>query len=224
MLIKGVAVAVDLCLTVGASALLFYLLSNAVPLDDPAARVPVWMVLAVALGYLVFGRDHVYSPGRRIMRLTLVRLPGSVPGLYGRSISVHVDEKPGKGNEQLTRAMLVIALASLLAALSLAGALTTTHLYTTVRAHLLAGRPVAGLAAPVDRLATLPRALLMNRQRGYVQLDAHTVDGTVLVEVFATRVGRGWSVTAARRSREAQFANYSLGVRDEDMPAAPAGQ
>ncbi len=224
MLTKGVAVAVDLCLTVGAATLVFYLVSTAVPLDDPTARVPVWMVLAIALGYLVFGRDHVYSPGRRTMRLTLVRLPGSVPGLYGRSISVHVDEKPGKGNEQLARAMLVIALASLLATLSLAGALTTTHLYTTARAHLLGGQPVAGLAAPVEELSSMPRALLMSRRRGYVQVDAHTADGKVMVEVFATRSGRSWAVTAARRAREAQFANYSLGVRDEDMPPAPTGQ
>ena len=46
MLTKGVAVAVDLCLTVSVAALAFYLISTRLPLDDAAARIrpsgPSW--------------------------------------------------------------------------------------------------------------------------------------------------------------------------------------
>ena len=49
MLTKGVAVAVDLSLTVGLASLLFYLISTQVPLDTPGARTPVGLGVAAAL-------------------------------------------------------------------------------------------------------------------------------------------------------------------------------
>lgn len=221
MLTKGVAVAVDLCLTVSVAALAFYLISTRLPLDDAAARTPIWAVLGLALAYLVIGRDHVFSPGRQLLRLVLVRLPGNVPGLFGRSISVHMDEEPDRSPRHLTRPLLVVTLASVLAVLGLGGALTTTRLYTTVKQYVLSGEPVSDMTDRVESLSTVPRALLMNRKRGYVQVDGKTGSGRVTLEVFTVRDGVRWRVVLARPTTSKRVADYSLGAPESDIPLPP---
>ncbi len=219
MLTKGVAVAVDLSLTVGLASLLFYLISTQVPLDTPGARTPIGLGVAAAFVYLVFGRDYWVSPGRRIYRLTLVRLQGNVPGLFGRRISVHIDPEPDKGNEPLAKAILVIALSTVLTVLCLAGALTTTAMFVTVQDYVQGRQPIARGPTSEVSLSSLPRALLAGTRRGYVQVDATTESGRVTIAFYLSRSGRGWSVEHAQTTTRLMFANYSLGIADKEIPS-----
>ena len=218
LLTRGVAVAVDLTLTVGAAALIFYLVSLQVPLDTARARTPIALVVALAFGYLVVGRDHWWSPGRAMLRLALARLPGNVPGLLGRRISVHQDEPPQISNDRLARAVLSVTLASVLAVLCLGGALTTTRIFQSVLHYVNSAQPVTG--APLSlTLSALPRALLVGPTRGYVQVNASAVGGEqYILDFYLSRVAQAWRIDVARTSSTPQLANYSLGTRDEEVP------
>ena len=221
MLTKGAAVAVDLSLTVGIASLSFYLISTQVPLDTPAARTPIGLGIAVAFAFLVFGRDHLFSPGRQIFRLALVRLPGNVPGLFGRSMSVHQDSVPDRGSQPLVKAMLVIVLSTSLSMFSLAASLTTTRMFKTVHEYAQSHQIIAGAAPGTAVLSTLPRALLVGQERGYVQVDARGPAGTTTVEFFLRRDHRRWRVGAARETAPSMSANFSLGTSDKDIPSLP---
>lgn len=218
MATKGVALAVDLSLAVGVASLLFYLISIRIPLDTPAARTPLGLVAGAAVVYLALGRDHLFSAGRRLLRLQLVRLPGHVPGLLGRTMSVHRDPVAGTDTGLLTRCALVIALGTALSVLSLAGSLTTTRMLHVVHEHARTHELVAGRGLT---LARLPRALLVGQERGYVQIDARGPSGDTILEYFLLRDRSGWQVHLARETQTGMSANYSLGIRDADIPPLP---
>ena len=78
LLRKGTAIAIDISLCVAMAAMCFGLVSWFMPLDDPQAKGPIGVVMFVAMAYVVFGRDRFFSPGRRLLRLKLAKLPGRV--------------------------------------------------------------------------------------------------------------------------------------------------
>jgi hypothetical protein len=221
MTTKGLAMAVDLSLTVGLVSFLFYVVSKQVPLDTAGARLPIGIGIAVAFAYLVFGRDHVFSLGRQLLRLQLVRLPGNVPGLFGRAMSVHRDAVPKQSTETLTKAILVIALSTSLSMFSLAGSLTTTRIYKTVKTYARSQQINATIEPQDTVLSRLPRALLIGQRRGYVQIDASGPFGSTTLEFFLLRDHRHWRVVAARETKPSMSANFSLGISDKDLPPAP---
>jgi hypothetical protein len=218
MLTKGVAFAVDLTLTIGTVSLLMYLLSTQVPLDTQGARTPIGLCLVLAFGFLIVGRDHLFSPGRNIFRLQLVRLPGNVPGLLGRKISVHRDSIPDTSFEPVVKGVLVVVLATALSIFSLAASLTTTRMFTTVKEYV---RSNPGLLDGPVKLANMPRALLIGATRGYVQVDANVASGKTTFEFFLVRDHRQWRISAARKTAPTMSANYSLGAFAEDIPQPP---
>lgn len=222
MTIKGVAMAADLSLTVGIVSFFFYLLSTQIPLDTEDAGTPIGLGIAAAFAYLVFGRDHLFSPGRQILRLQLVRLPGNVPGLLGRTMSVHRDAVPNKSNEALTKAILVILLSTSLSIFSLAGSLTSTRIFKTVKEYARSQPIIAAVAPQVVELSRLPRALLIGQQRGYVQIDARVPSGSTTLEFFLLRDHRHWRISAARETEVSMTANFSLGLSDKDIPVPPS--
>lgn len=216
LLTRGVAIAVDLILAVATASLLFYLLSLYAPLDTPRSRVPVGVVVALAFAYLVVGRDHVLSPGRWLFGLELARLPGNVPGLMGRRISVYADDA-SPARDPLPRAILAIVLATLLSGLCLTASLTTTLAFSTAVVHLEEGRGIDGARGPFER-APLPRTLLVGQRHALVQIDARdAADAAVTLEFLLERAGGGWQVEAARRATRPQLARFSLGALDTEI-------
>lgn len=215
---KGMALAIDLSLAVGVASLLLCLISTQIPLDTPAARTPIGLCVAAALIYLGVGRDHLFSPGRRILRLRLVRLPGNVPGLLGRSTSVHLDPVPDKGIDPLARAAALIALGTGVSIVSLAGVMSTTRIFATVHDYA-ASRPL--VAGEMVELSRWPRALLVGQRRGYVQVDARGPSATTTLEFFLQRDGEGWRVTSVRKIAPGAPASFSLGVSDAEVPTPP---
>jgi hypothetical protein len=218
LLTRGVTIAVDLSLTVGIASLLFYLLSLLTPLDTPAARAPVGGIVALAFAYLVIGRDLVLSPGRRLFGLELARLPGNVPGLMGRRISVYAGDTQATRNDPLPRAMLAIVLATALSGLCLAASLTTTRIYAAALEHLSRGAAVQGAEGPFEP-GRLPRALLVGITRGYVQLDVRDgQDRPLTLAFYLTRQGALWRVDAVEPATQPMTTSYSLGVADDEVP------
>ncbi|NKC11394.1 MAG: hypothetical protein GKR94_04070 [Gammaproteobacteria bacterium] len=221
MLTKSMAVAVDLVLTVAAAALALNMLSQHIALDSPAAGTPVLVVAGLAMGYLTIGRDWWLSPGRKLLRLQLARLPGNVPGLLGRRVSVHSEALPDGRNTRMQRALAVIIIGSALIGLALANAMAATGVFQQARSHLLSRPTVPGLGQPLE-VATFPRAVLISAERAYVQVFAKSSEHGAVLEVFLQRAVEGhWTVLAARVAADPMLANYSLGVAFRDLPDFP---
>ena len=221
MLRKGTAIAVDLSLAVTIASMCFGLVSWFVPLDDPAAKAPIGVIIAVAMIYLVWGRDRFYSPGRNIFRLQLARLPGVVPGLLGRSVSVHIDAEPPDDKRPTAFSICLIAAMTIAAGVALAAGLSTTHIFRAVQEHAVAQPSLASRGGRLPELASLPRALLIGKERGYVQVSARWGDEVDVLDFFLTRDKRRWQVVAVEPTKSRQLANYSLGAAPADMPPVP---
>ena len=221
MLRKGTAIAVDLSLAVAAASIAFGLISWFVPLDDPGARAPIGVVVAVAMVYLVWGRDRFFSPGRKIFRLQLARLPGNAPGLLGRSTSVHIDPVPPDDSRPTAFSLCLIGVMTAAAAVAMAAGLSSTHIFKAVQDSASAQPSLAARAGRLPELASLPRALLIGKERGYVQVGAKWGDEQDVLDFFLARERNQWRVVAVQPAKERVLANYSLGATPADIPAAP---
>jgi len=216
---RGTAVAVDLCLAVGVGSILFYLVSLVEPLDTGAAKVPIFMIMTLVVGYVAVGRNMMPSPGRKLLRLRLTRLPGPAPGLHGRQVTVHMDPNPTEDGSQTTRACVAVGLATVLSILCLSAALQTTLVYQTVVAYNATARPLANAAGQAAILSTIPRALLISPTRAYVQVSADIGEQRTVIEFFLHREkGVPWQVRLARETAPHSFGTYSLGTIEAEVP------
>lgn len=222
LLRKGTAIAIDLSLSVAAASVCFGMLSWFTPLDDAAAKPPIGVIMMAALCYVAFGRNHLPSLGRRILRLKLVKLPGRVGSIFNRAISVHIDHEPPDENGPLALSLCLIAAATLAAAVALSAALSTTHVFRAVEAYVEARPPDIVRDGVVPTLSNLPRALLIGKLRGFVQVSAdwgHEVD---VLDFYLTRDAKDrWRVAAVRSTDERVLGNYSLGAPEKDIPVHP---
>ena len=221
MLRKGTAIAVDLSLAVAVASVGFGLVSWFVPLDDPGAKAPIGAIVAVAMIYLVWGRDRFYSPGRNIFRLQLARLPGNVPGLLGRSVSVHIDAEPPDDKRPTALSICLIAAMTIAAGVALSVGLSTTHIFRAVQEHVVTQPSLASREGRLPELASLPRALLIGKQRGFVQVSARWGEDADVLDFFLERGPRRWRVIAVEPTKSRQLGNYSLGAAPDDMPTFP---
>ena len=219
MLRRGTAVSVDLCLAVALGSLGFYVISTFTPLDGDSANTPVLLVMGVVIAYVAWGRNRFRSPGRSMFRLRLARLPGPGPGLLGRSVTVHTDPEPVQDSSQLYAAIIAIILCTLSASLLLGIALANTTVYQSVKGYTIGRQPLARERGGSVTLGGLPRAVLIGRQRAYVQATAEWPDSTGVLEFFLARRPNGWVVTQARVAEEPMFAHFALSIADEDIPA-----
>ncbi|MEM7404313.1 MAG: hypothetical protein AAF458_03425 [Pseudomonadota bacterium] len=222
LLRKGTAIAIDLSLTVATASVCFGLLSWFVPLDDATAKLPIGIVTLAALSYIAFGRNHLTSFGRRILRLKLVKLPGRQGMLFNRAISVHIDPEPPDENRPLALSLCLIAAATLAAAVALSAALGTTHIFRAVEAYVEARPPNIVRQGVRPVLSKLPRALLIGKLRGFVQVSAdwgHEID---VLDFYLMRDDKhGWRVAGVRSTDDRQLGNYSLGASEADIPVHP---
>ena len=221
MLRKGTAIAVDLSLAVATACVLFGVISWFVPLDDAAARTPIGIVVGAALVYLVWGRDKFYSPGRTIFRLQLARLPGNVPGLLGRKVSVHIDPVAPDDKRPTAMSVCLIALATAAAGVAMSAALSSTHIFRAVHEYAATQPSLAAREGRILELASLPRALLIGKERGYVQVSARWGDEKDVLDFFLTRERSGWRVVAVAPAATRVLADYSLGAAADEIPAVP---
>ena len=220
MLRKGTAVAIDLGLIVAFASICFGVISWFIPLDDAKAKLPISTVVFAATFYVVVGRNRWYSAGRRILRLKLVPLPGRAASFFNKAISVHIDPKPPEDNSALAFALCLIGISTGMAALSLAAALTTTHIFKTVQEHA-AAQPSAllrnGLA---PELSPLPRALLISPYKGYVQVGATWGTEVDVLDFYLNRRSskEAWVVTGVKVAESRILGDYSLGAIATDVP------
>lgn len=221
MLRKGTAIAVDLSLAVAIASVCFGIVSWFTPLDDAAAKAPIGVIVVVAMIYLVWGRDRFYSPGRKIFRLQLARLPGNVPGLLGRSVSVHIDFEPPDDKRPTAFSICLIAAMTIAAGVALAAGLSSTHIFRAVQEYAAAQPSLAARGGRIPELASLPRALLIGKERGFVQVSARWGEEVDVLDFYLTRKQRRWTVVAVEPTKLRQLANYSLGAAPDDIPAMP---
>ena len=219
---RGAAISVDLCMAVAVGAFGFYIISLFTPLDTPPAKVPIGLVMCVVVLFMAIGRNRFQSPGRLIFRLKLTRLPGQVPGLYGRSITVHVDPEPTDEGKKTTTACLVVTLCTLLAIYTLSAALHTTTVFQTVVKHVERQQPFAAERGTRPILSSVPRALLIAPQRAYVQIGATWGEHRGVLEYFLVREGREWAIELVRETEPTMIGNYSLSISPSEIPALPA--
>jgi hypothetical protein len=221
LLRRGTVIAVDLTLTVAVASVLFGLISLTMPLDGQGARAPILGVMLAVLVYLVWGRDYAGSLGRALFRLRVARLPGPVPGLFGRKVAVHRDMPPVITNHQSLSAVVVILAASILAAVMLGMALTTTHVFKVVERYAQNSTTLADQLGASPKLSVLPRALLIGKERSYVQISAVWSNTAGVLEFFLSREGRIWDVVHVQQSKASMLANYALAIEDDEIPRPP---
>ncbi|MBT6272992.1 MAG: hypothetical protein HOI95_02530 [Chromatiales bacterium] len=221
LLRRGTVIAVDLTLTVAAASIFFGLISLIMPLDGQAARMPIMGVMLGVLVYLVWGRDYAGSLGRAMFRLRVARMPGPVPGLFGRKVAVHCDMPPVITNRQTLSAVVVIFASSSLAAAMLGVALTTTHVFKVVERYAQNSTSLANQLGASPTLSNVPRALLIGKERSYVQISAIWSDSAGVLEFFLIRDGRDWDVVHARQIEGSMLANYALAIQDDEIPHPP---
>jgi hypothetical protein len=219
LLRRGTSIAVDLCLAVGVGALGFYVISLIVPLDSSSAKIPISGVMLLVMAYLAIGRNQWTSPGRKLLRLRLARLPGPVAGLFGKSVTVHMDPVPMDETAQTTRACIAVGLSTVLTILSLSAALQTTTVFQVVTRYTAEKLPQAAIHGAEPRLSSVPRALLIGQNRAYAQITAHWGDTQGVLEFFLRRVRGGpWQVEVARETEPNMIGHYSLGISEDEIP------
>ena len=219
MLRRCTAIAVDLCLAVGVGSVAFYLISLVVPLDSSSAKFPISAVMLLVIAYVGIGRNRFVSPGRHLFRLRLARLPGPVPGLYGKSITVHLDPEPKEDASQTTRACVAVGLSTVLAILSLSAALQTTTVYKAVVRHTEEVKPLGAERGVNPELSSVPRALLIGQTRAYAQFTAYWGQRQGVLEYFLSRARGGrWEIEVVRETEPHSFGNYSLGISEKEIP------
>ena len=219
LLRRGTGIAVDLCLAVGVGALAFYAISLAVPLDSSSAKFPISAVMLLVIAYVAVGRNALISPGRQLLRLRLARLPGPVPGLYGKAVTVHVDPEPKDEATQTTRACLAVALSTVLTILCLGAALQTTTVFQAVERHTQQTEPLKAKYGSPPSLSTIPRTLLIAPTSGYIQVSANWGEQRGVLEFFLSREPRGrWQIDLVRETEPHSFGNYSLGTAESEIP------
>ena len=121
---------------------------------------------------------------------------------------------------RIVRAVLVGVMASLVALLLLAHAVSRTVVFLTVRDYAERHPPLAAERGSDPELASLPSSLIVGRSRAYVQVDAEWGDRGDPLDFFLVRDGGKWKVVEVRIGRDAWFtANpYLLAAQDADVP------
>ena len=221
LLRKGTAIAIDLSLTVALASLCFGALSWFVPLDDANAKAPIGLIVLDAMAYIIFGRDRVYSAGRHILRLKLAKLPGRAASLFNRSISVHIDPAPSEDNSALAFSLCLIGFATVAAAIALSAALATTHIFTAVHQYVQSHPAAVSRNGLTPALSQLPRALLVGKTRGYVQVSGAWDDKKEIFDFYLKRDRGDWVVTAVEIAQKPLLGDYSLGALEKDIPTKP---
>jgi hypothetical protein len=221
LLRKGTAIAIDISLCVAMAAMCFGLVSWFMPLDDPQAKGPIGVVVFVAMAYVVFGRDRIFSPGRRLLRLKLTKLPGRVSSLFSRSVSVHIDPVPSEDNSPLAFSVCLIGFATIAAGLALAASLSGTHVFAAVHEYVQKNPSAVARNGQAPVLSSLPRALLISKTRGYVQVSAAWGESKEVFDFYLKRAESQWTVVAVEPTKQPTLGNYSLGALDKDIPTKP---
>ena len=163
---------------------------------------------------------------KQIFRLKLARLPGPVPGLLGRAVSVHIDEQVPSDYRPTSISVAVIAGATIVASVAMGAALKSTYMLAVVTEHVEdSSDPVIRRAGRAPELSALPRAFLISEKRGFVQVGAHWESESDVLDFHLSReaVGTPWTVVVVQTAPQRLLANYSLRVPDEDIPAPPGG-
>jgi hypothetical protein len=222
MLTRGTAVAVDLCLIVAAGTAGFALISWFTPLDSEAASTPILCVMVVAVIYLVWGRNILFSAGRKMLGLKFQFVGAHIPGAHGRALIVFKNPN-AELDSKVTGQIIVVMLASALASgLSLGQAVSSTAVFSLVKQAAEDRSALPKKYGRDSELASFPRALLIGKKRAFVQVGIVRSDQHELLDFYLARqADRTWRVEAVRESSVAKFFDYALYTPDKEIPKRP---
>jgi hypothetical protein len=221
LLVRTTAIAVDLCISVAFGSIAYALISLYAPLDTAAAKMPMLVVIVGVVIYLAWGRNRFHSVGRSLHALMLFRPEGRIPGIRGRPLTVYIAAEPEVSNKPLVLSILVIVAMSILAALALAQALSSTRVFQVVQLHAESAQPFQKRYGARLTLSPLPRALLIGEQKAYAQVSASWGDTQRLLDFHLSRVSGAWQVVSVAEGVPGRFANYALAAPDDEMPPVP---
>ena len=230
LLRRGAALAIDVCFGLLGAAIVIDVLAYFVPVDTASASGFLYAVFGLLAVYIVWLRDRGasrpgggfrfgLSGGRWLLGLRLVPVAG--PRRLIRPVTVAESERTDGETMRIVRAVLIGVMASLVALLLLAHAVSRTVVFLTVRDHAERHPPLAAERGSDPELASLPSSLIVGRSRAYVQVDAEWDERGDPLDFFLVRDGGEWKVTEVRIGRPAWFrvdSPYQLGAQDAQVP------
>ena len=218
-LVRGIALAVDLSVAVACACAAFALLSLLMPLDNDSAKGPIAVIMLVAVLYIGIGRVSLPSLGRKLAHLRVVRIALPPPGRRRRSITTAINARaqpPSIGG-----VFIAIAAITAFTVTAMGISLVNTEAYRVARAYAESVHPLQTRYGAAPVLRSFPRALLIGKQRAFVQFEANWRGHTGLVDIHLVRDAKGWTAIAADEGRADMFADFSLLVDDAKIPKRP---
>ena len=230
LLRRGAALAIDVCFGLLGAAIMIDVFAFFVPIDTESASGFLFAIFGLLAVYIVWLRDRGasrpgggfrfgLSAGRWLLGLRLVPVAG--PRRLIRPVTVADSERTDGETMRIVRAVLIGVMASLIALLLLAHAVSRTVVFLAVRDHAGRHPPLAAERGSDPELASLPSSLIVGRSRAYVQVDAEWGERGDPLDFFLVRDGGEWKVTEVRIGRPAWFrvdSPYQLGAQDAQVP------